>query len=505
MALTKATFSMIQGACINILDYGCVGDNSTNNLAAFQAAINAAGDLGIKRVYVPAGIYLMQLTTGIGVQDSAGNTINGFEIFGDGASSELKLGLSSGANFEAFLGFGKFTSGVIVRDLAFNFNAARAPLRPSPSARFHNPAILMSKGGENIRINNCTFIDASVDQPIRLASFTSPSPANEYVNDVVIENCRFERFGDGVPSNDQADISCIFMIGNQVRISKNYFNSKINTISGSKGLTAIECYGQDYVISNNNIIAVNTAHIVGNQQGPQFTANILINGNSYRNIQIIVNSITRTYATGEIEFSNNSVVVNAGTVLGTPAFVDANFFGGAQPSSMTALVIKDNYFNYANSTVATPGTSLTHLLTSCNTALVEFTGNTVLNHPSGIFYTTFYDSVDQEYVFRNNVFENIRTVAAAAGAGTTAVFYEVAGVLSAFDFSSNYVVNWLPKASRAGTGYLGPLVAILFSATGKNLLITNNTVLGANTYTDNNGAVFTSKVTTGLITGTQTD
>jgi polygalacturonase len=41
MALTKATYSMINGAPVNVLDYGAVGDNSTNDAAAIQAAVNA--------------------------------------------------------------------------------------------------------------------------------------------------------------------------------------------------------------------------------------------------------------------------------------------------------------------------------------------------------------------------------------------------------------------------------------------------------------------------------
>lgn len=41
MSLTKATYSMIDGAPINVLDYGAVGDGVTNDTSAIQAAINA--------------------------------------------------------------------------------------------------------------------------------------------------------------------------------------------------------------------------------------------------------------------------------------------------------------------------------------------------------------------------------------------------------------------------------------------------------------------------------
>jgi len=57
MSLTKASFSMITGAPINVLDYGAVGDGNTDNTTAFANAISAIAALGGGALYIPRGTY----------------------------------------------------------------------------------------------------------------------------------------------------------------------------------------------------------------------------------------------------------------------------------------------------------------------------------------------------------------------------------------------------------------------------------------------------------------
>lgn len=81
MSLTKATYSMIEGAPVNVLDFGAVADwngsTGTDNLAAFDAAIAYAAAKSYKpSVYVPSGAYKLSGTLTL----PAGITLIGDEI-----------------------------------------------------------------------------------------------------------------------------------------------------------------------------------------------------------------------------------------------------------------------------------------------------------------------------------------------------------------------------------------------------------------------------------------
>lgn len=75
MALTKANNRMIDGAVINVLDYGATGDGTTDDTSAIQAAIDAAQGSPEKSVYFPAGTY---------VTSSSINVTDRIRIYGEG-------------------------------------------------------------------------------------------------------------------------------------------------------------------------------------------------------------------------------------------------------------------------------------------------------------------------------------------------------------------------------------------------------------------------------------
>jgi parallel beta-helix repeat protein len=79
MSLTKASYSMITGAPVNVLDYGAKGDGSTDDSAAIQAAINTG-----KPVVFPYATY--KISTPITYTGEVNIDGNNSTILGDGQS-----------------------------------------------------------------------------------------------------------------------------------------------------------------------------------------------------------------------------------------------------------------------------------------------------------------------------------------------------------------------------------------------------------------------------------
>jgi hypothetical protein len=62
MALTKVSYSMINGAPVNVRDYGAVGDGVTDDTAAIQTALTSLTSYSKRSLYFPPGTYLISAT-----------------------------------------------------------------------------------------------------------------------------------------------------------------------------------------------------------------------------------------------------------------------------------------------------------------------------------------------------------------------------------------------------------------------------------------------------------
>lgn len=93
MSLTKATYSMIDGAPLNVLDFGAVGNGVANDTAAFNAAIAAAGS---QSIYVPEGTYLITGTVTGSFFSYGGVTISGGSVVSIVDLTQANLQVASG-------------------------------------------------------------------------------------------------------------------------------------------------------------------------------------------------------------------------------------------------------------------------------------------------------------------------------------------------------------------------------------------------------------------------
>lgn len=102
MPLTKVSYSMINGASVNLLDFGAVGDGVADDTAALEAAIAACKGAGKPALYIPEGTYLFSETTaGYGLYIN-----NEITIFGDGPTKTvLKNASATGAGVRCASGF----------------------------------------------------------------------------------------------------------------------------------------------------------------------------------------------------------------------------------------------------------------------------------------------------------------------------------------------------------------------------------------------------------------
>lgn len=109
MSLTKVTYSMIQGAVANVLDFGADSSGATSSSTAFQAAIDSLTNGG--SVYLPQGTYLLNVTDGVAID-------NNITMFGDGSATVVQFGAQ-----DSLKANGK--SNIVIQDIKFQNENAR--------------------------------------------------------------------------------------------------------------------------------------------------------------------------------------------------------------------------------------------------------------------------------------------------------------------------------------------------------------------------------------------
>lgn len=308
MSLTKATYSMISGAPINVLDYGATGDGVTNDTTALQAAITAA-TANKRTLYVPAGTYLYSALT----------IASGITILGDGVSSLLK---KTTTNLDGITV--TTTSPITVENIAFTAVA----LQTDKALMVLNPAT-----GENAlsTFRNVTFSAFYIGlQFLRAATWS-------------IIDCYFESAGvdagstglwiqnnQNPDSGDSTVIGNVFYYSNNVGTHIRQISSGGTKIIGNKFLFGACHYRMVLAASANtyDLIFANNSSEFASEGNMVFDAGA---GAAWANIQIQNNQFTITAAKFGILFNNNSFTWADGI------FIVGNIFGSTGAATAMAL------------------------------------------------------------------------------------------------------------------------------------------------------------------------
>lgn len=322
MTLTKATYSLIEGAPVNVLDYGATGDGSTDDHAAFSAALTAASG---RTLYVPDPSVAYKIGTGVLAvpNDTAvvGETPKTTKIkhayngnmftLGDGASLvNLYLDGDSG-------GF----TGKAVSVLGVN---GRQTIENCKITAFTDECLYFEKdAGSQSSVINLT---AS-----RTAAGTGTGRYAIVVEDVVTTA------GQAVPrkfTHIETGGTCSFSFGgaNNFYVSDSFLSdlaystvSRAVLITGCRiaNAAALEIFGANHTI-------------VGCDINPQITVssidNCAIQGNSYNNLPIVLNSGNARNLVDQSVVAYTPVLTSGGTapVLGNGSLTGSYSFDGSR-------------------------------------------------------------------------------------------------------------------------------------------------------------------------------
>jgi hypothetical protein len=187
MSLTKVTYSMIEGAPVNVLDYGADPTGVADSTAAIQAAVNA-GDA----VYVPAGTYITD------VVNLSANT----EIFGDGAATIIKqkstfANDSRGSLYANSGSAGATIDNITIRDLRIEGTNIVAPT----FSEFKH--LISLHGVRNVIVENVQIIGFQGDGIVFGSGIVAGDERHNY--NVKVINCLF----DGINYQNRNGISVI--------------------------------------------------------------------------------------------------------------------------------------------------------------------------------------------------------------------------------------------------------------------------------------------------------
>jgi hypothetical protein len=270
MSLTKVSYSMINGDVFNVLDYGAVGDGTTDSTTAIQAAIDAANAASAGTVFFPAGTYKLTDTVNLKanvVLKGAGRRVTYLKQF----TNSKKCLYQSNTSFYND-----------ISDLSFTINTGVTS------------ATLIQLEGGSSNLQSCNFVGGATGAVVSAAYYVNFSGC-EFTNQTV-RGLQFSGTG-GANANTVTTTKFANIIGDAISISTGTYSVNIYAcafevitgygINSTETIgTIIGCYFEAISINAININGTSGVFMANNY----FADNGLIvqgasRGNAYFNLR----------------------------------------------------------------------------------------------------------------------------------------------------------------------------------------------------------------------------
>ena len=448
MALTKVTFSMIDGPFINVKDYGAVGNGTTNDTAAVLLAVAASAG---KVLVWPAGTYVLNNAAVEPASNSAWFVTPNAVITNVTTSPQYNIFPCIGVTNWSLYGGGTL-QGYVVNDATAN-----------------GYILSISEDCDNIKIDNINFVNAMADCIYIGTSATAPS--NIWINNITTTGAR--RNGLAITA------------GNNIRITNSIFQDTYNPdhVEIQSGLD-IEPDGAQ-IVSNVTISGCNFLNNYGcgitvyGGASVEQVKNILIDNNTLTNNCIGGLSVSSTLkASLEVTRAVKTSITNN-------SITGLNNRGGISCDLNRETVVQSNDITGEGATATTPqdiGFLSGLLVNACNN-MVVVNNNVKTSNYHGIYLYQSTNCIVSTNVADNSLINGLVSQSNTNCIVSTNILSETQqiGLLSLNDNHTQFLNNTIVNNNLAGfvtTNVSGSSIRVTFSLanTPTNIKVMGNTV-----------------------------
>lgn len=362
---------------LSVRDFGAVGDGTTDDTAAIQAALNAAaGKIPVLLPRPALGTAYVVSGGGSGailLKVSAGQV-----LMGDASKPIIRVKAGTG-NYKSIIGGatgGTVLSGLMIRDLTIDQNCTNnlvsdiATLTTEGTQRF----VVFVGAGNQITVRTTNFINIDTVNVLYIGSPT--------MKDVRVQDCEFDVVGASTARHDHSTIytSCDGTI-----ISGNKFRG---VLGGLGAASAIETHGPNQVVTGNRVHDFYRAMNITGVESRQ-SRNVVVTDNICRNVMVGIDLWSYAGSNGGLyscRIEGNVIdIVRDPWIIGAADFPNGINVAASSTGHIENLKIRNNIITFQPFSAAAlaneyqaAGIQLFTIDTSVELRSLDITDNTVI-------------------------------------------------------------------------------------------------------------------------------